>query len=150
MATPPLPHPRSPAPSSARVFVKQSHPRLYAASWRSSWRPRCLVGSSRRESCTGRLWEVKSCIERRWFSWWTVIQWVMTLSLSTGLFEVRVQEYLDSIHENEHRRVNRFLKGLGKAVSKTPRPSEQTTYTYIYLHLIFFFTGNKMKFLSKK
>ncbi|KAI9516892.1 hypothetical protein NQZ68_011369 [Dissostichus eleginoides] len=30
-----------------------------------------------------------------------------------GLFEVRVQEYLDSIHENEHRRVNRFLKGLG-------------------------------------
>ncbi|KAM9845829.1 DENN domain-containing protein 2A-like [Aulostomus maculatus] len=39
-----------------------------------------------------------------------------------GLFEVRVQEYLDSLHENEHRRVNRFLKGL----------------------------GNKMKFLSKK
>ncbi|KAF7658477.1 hypothetical protein LDENG_00012360 [Lucifuga dentata] len=39
-----------------------------------------------------------------------------------GLFEVRAQEYLDSIHENEHRRVNRFLKGL----------------------------GNKMKFLSKK
>ncbi|XP_047431023.1 DENN domain-containing protein 2A-like isoform X2 [Mugil cephalus] len=39
-----------------------------------------------------------------------------------GLFEVRVQEYLDSINENEHRRVNRFLKGL----------------------------GNKMKFLSKK
>uniref|UniRef100_A0A8C2Z5X3 UDENN domain-containing protein n=1 Tax=Cyclopterus lumpus TaxID=8103 RepID=A0A8C2Z5X3_CYCLU len=39
-----------------------------------------------------------------------------------GLFEVRVQEYLDSIHENEHRRVNRFLKGL----------------------------GNKIKFLSKK
>uniref|UniRef100_A0A672IWY3 UDENN domain-containing protein n=1 Tax=Salarias fasciatus TaxID=181472 RepID=A0A672IWY3_SALFA len=39
-----------------------------------------------------------------------------------GLFEVRVQEYLDSIHENEHRRVNRFLKGL----------------------------GSKMKFLSKK
>uniref|UniRef100_A0A665WLB0 UDENN domain-containing protein n=1 Tax=Echeneis naucrates TaxID=173247 RepID=A0A665WLB0_ECHNA len=39
-----------------------------------------------------------------------------------GLFELRVQEYLDSIRENEHRRVNRFLKGL----------------------------GNKMKFLSKK
>lgn len=32
----------------------------------------------------------------------------------TGLFEVRVQEYLDSINENEHRSVNRFLKGLGK------------------------------------
>ncbi|CAB1347397.1 unnamed protein product [Coregonus sp. 'balchen'] len=31
-----------------------------------------------------------------------------------GLFEVRVQEYLDSIHDNEHRRVNKFLKGLGK------------------------------------
>ncbi|XP_036800335.1 DENN domain-containing protein 2A isoform X1 [Oncorhynchus mykiss] len=41
---------------------------------------------------------------------------------STGLFEVRVHEYLDSIHGNEHRRVNKFLKGL----------------------------GNKMKFLSKK
>ncbi|KAI3366435.1 hypothetical protein L3Q82_000579 [Scortum barcoo] len=36
-----------------------------------------------------------------------------------GLFEVRVQEYLDSIHENEHRRVNRFLKGLGDLV-RTP------------------------------
>uniref|UniRef100_A0A8C7IRK7 DENN domain-containing protein 2A n=1 Tax=Oncorhynchus kisutch TaxID=8019 RepID=A0A8C7IRK7_ONCKI len=31
-----------------------------------------------------------------------------------GLFEVRVHEYLDSIHGNEHRRVNKFLKGLGK------------------------------------
>uniref|UniRef100_A0A672Z2Q8 UDENN domain-containing protein n=1 Tax=Sphaeramia orbicularis TaxID=375764 RepID=A0A672Z2Q8_9TELE len=36
-----------------------------------------------------------------------------------GLFEVRVQEYLDSIHDNEHRRVNRFLKGLGKTYSQT-------------------------------
>ncbi|KAG7240687.1 hypothetical protein INR49_026576, partial [Caranx melampygus] len=35
-----------------------------------------------------------------------------------GLFEVRVQEYLDSIHENEHRRVNRFLKGLEEEPSK--------------------------------
>uniref|UniRef100_A0A3B3C5N2 UDENN domain-containing protein n=1 Tax=Oryzias melastigma TaxID=30732 RepID=A0A3B3C5N2_ORYME len=33
-----------------------------------------------------------------------------------GLFEVRVQEYLDSIRENEHRRVNKFLKGLGICV----------------------------------
>ncbi|XP_054609420.1 DENN domain-containing protein 2A-like isoform X4 [Dunckerocampus dactyliophorus] len=39
-----------------------------------------------------------------------------------GLFEVRVHEYLDTIHESEHRRINRFLKGL----------------------------GNRMKFLSKK
>ncbi|CAG12143.1 unnamed protein product, partial [Tetraodon nigroviridis] len=30
-----------------------------------------------------------------------------------GLFELRVQEYLESIHDNENRRVNRFLKGLG-------------------------------------
>lgn len=37
--------------------------------------------------------------------------------LLTGLFELRVQEYLESIHENENRRVNRFLKGLGKADS---------------------------------
>lgn len=39
-------------------------------------------------------------------------------TFTSGLFEVRVQEYLDSIHDNEHRRVNRFLKGLGKMVSK--------------------------------
>ncbi|XP_037098442.1 DENN domain-containing protein 2A-like [Syngnathus acus] len=39
-----------------------------------------------------------------------------------GLFEMRVHEYLDTIHESEHRRVNRFLKGL----------------------------GNRMRFLSKK
>ncbi|XP_034019659.1 DENN domain-containing protein 2A-like isoform X2 [Thalassophryne amazonica] len=39
-----------------------------------------------------------------------------------GLFEIRVHEYLESIHDSEHRRVNRFLKGL----------------------------GSKMKFLSKK
>lgn len=37
--------------------------------------------------------------------------------LLTGLFELRVQEYLESIHENENRRVNKFLKGLGKADS---------------------------------
>lgn len=36
------------------------------------------------------------------------------LCLLTGLFELRVQEYLESIHDNENRRVNRFLKGLGK------------------------------------
>lgn len=47
----------------------------------------------------------------------------MNLFLSPGLFEVRVQEYLDSIHENEHRRVNRFLKGLGKNVSQFDRIS---------------------------
>uniref|UniRef100_A0A3Q2P1T2 DENN domain containing 2A n=1 Tax=Fundulus heteroclitus TaxID=8078 RepID=A0A3Q2P1T2_FUNHE len=39
-----------------------------------------------------------------------------------GLFEVRAQEYLDSLPGSEQRRVNKFLKGL----------------------------GNKMKFLSKK
>ncbi|XP_019748921.1 DENN domain-containing protein 2A-like [Hippocampus comes] len=39
-----------------------------------------------------------------------------------GLFEVRAQEYLDSLPGSEQRGVNKFLKGL----------------------------GNKMKFLSKK
>ncbi|XP_028288091.1 DENN domain-containing protein 2A-like isoform X2 [Parambassis ranga] len=55
--------------------------------------------------------------------WWKMIKFfILMFFFPPGLFEVRVQEYLDSIHENEHRRVNRFLKGL----------------------------GNKMKFLSKK
>lgn len=56
-------------------------------------------------------------LKTRRFICWEALQSFMTLSLSSGLFEMRVQEYLDSIHENEHRRVNRFLKGLGKVVS---------------------------------
>ncbi|XP_067345655.1 DENN domain-containing protein 2A-like isoform X2 [Channa argus] len=60
-------------------------------------------------------------METQMFSWFIQERELHRQALK-GLFEVRVQEYLDSIHENEHRRVNRFLKGL----------------------------GNKMKFLSKK
>ncbi|XP_068162901.1 DENN domain-containing protein 2A-like isoform X3 [Antennarius striatus] len=45
-----------------------------------------------------------------------------------GLFEVRVQEYLESIQETEHRRVNRFLKGLGKT-------GIETAYFQIYFLL---------------
>ncbi len=81
----------------------------------------------------------------------------MVLSLSSGLFEVRVQEYLDSIHENEHRRVNKFLKGLGKVFSElllcySETSSVQTIYWRLILTLSFFSfaPGNKMKFLSKK
>lgn len=32
----------------------------------------------------------------------------------TGLFEVRAQEYLDSLPGSEQRGVNKFLKGLGE------------------------------------
>lgn len=37
--------------------------------------------------------------------------------LSPGLFEVRAQEYLDSLPGSEQRGVNKFLKGLGKTYS---------------------------------
>lgn len=33
----------------------------------------------------------------------------------TGLFEIRAQEYLETLPIGEHSGVNRFLKGLGKA-----------------------------------
>lgn len=42
--------------------------------------------------------------------------------LSTGLFEVRAQEYLDTLPSGEHSGVNRFLKGLGKASTWCPSP----------------------------
>lgn len=35
--------------------------------------------------------------------------------LCTGLFEMRAQEYLDSLPGSEERGVNKFLKGLGEA-----------------------------------
>lgn len=38
-----------------------------------------------------------------------------------GLFEVRAQEYLETLPSGEHSGVNRFLKGLGKA--RGPRAS---------------------------
>lgn len=34
---------------------------------------------------------------------------------SPGLFEVRAQEYLETLPSEEHSGVNKFLKGLGKA-----------------------------------
>lgn len=42
------------------------------------------------------------------------------ISLSTGLFEVRAQEYLETLPSGEHSGVNRFLKGLGKAKGSAP------------------------------
>ncbi|KAG7495588.1 hypothetical protein JOB18_002460 [Solea senegalensis] len=64
---------------------------------------------------------VEVFMETQMFGWFIQERELHQQALK-GLFEVRVQDYLDSMHENEHRRVNRFLKGL----------------------------GNKMKFLSKK
>lgn len=43
-------------------------------------------------------------------------------SSSTGLFEVRAQEYLETLPSGEHSGVNRFLKGLGKAQGPRPHP----------------------------
>ncbi|XP_074554829.1 DENN domain-containing protein 2A-like isoform X2 [Halichoeres trimaculatus] len=60
-------------------------------------------------------------METQMFGWFIQERQLHRQALK-GLFELRVHEYLDSITENEHRRVNRFLKGL----------------------------GNRMKFLSKK
>lgn len=37
--------------------------------------------------------------------------------LFSGLFEVRAQEYLDSLPGSEQRGVNKFLKGLGETLS---------------------------------
>lgn len=38
--------------------------------------------------------------------------------LSAGLFEVRAQEYLETLPSGEQSGVNRFLKGLGKEPAK--------------------------------
>uniref|UniRef100_A0A3Q2ZQP5 UDENN domain-containing protein n=1 Tax=Kryptolebias marmoratus TaxID=37003 RepID=A0A3Q2ZQP5_KRYMA len=69
-----------------------------------------------------------------------------------GLFEVRVQEYLDSIRENEHRRVNRFLLTLGKdgaddLIAYFSQTDSSKTTSCFFSPLP---PGNKMKFLSKK
>lgn len=40
------------------------------------------------------------------------IPWYLS---SPGLFEVRAQEYLETLPSGEHSGVNKFLKGLGKA-----------------------------------
>lgn len=50
------------------------------------------------------------------------LKWLRFL-LSTGLFEVRAQEYLETLPSGEHSGVNKFLKGLGKAQgSRSPSP----------------------------
>lgn len=41
-------------------------------------------------------------------------------SCLTGLFEVRAQEYLETLPSGEHSGVNKFLKGLGKAKGLSP------------------------------
>lgn len=67
--------------------------------------------------------------------------------LLSGLFEVRVAEYLDSCPEPEPSGVNRFLKGLGRrrstdAVEKSER--------FFWFAFVFFCSGNKMKLLQIK
>lgn len=42
----------------------------------------------------------------------------LMLSHWTGLFEVRAQDYLDSLPGAENRGVNKFLKGLGRCLKK--------------------------------
>lgn len=44
---------------------------------------------------------------------------VRNVSILSGLFEVRAQEYLDSLPGSEQRGVNKFLKGLGEASCST-------------------------------
>lgn len=51
------------------------------------------------------------------------LKWLGFLLL-TGLFEVRAQEYLETLPSGEHSGVNKFLKGLGKARrSRSPSPA---------------------------
>ncbi|KAJ8380467.1 hypothetical protein SKAU_G00012450 [Synaphobranchus kaupii] len=72
----------------ARGLPQGRHPpRASAASWRSSWRRRCSPGF----------------IQER----------ELRRQGMRGLFEVRAQDYLDSLPGSEHRGVNKFLKGLG-------------------------------------
>lgn len=143
-----------PVSSSGTVFGKPSRPRPSVASWRSSWRPRCSVASSRRGSSRGRLREVPT-----WKDAFRVYEILFLIpSFIVGLFEVRVQEYLDSIRENEHRRVNRFLLTLGKddaePLSCSELAVEQARPDHFPLKSCPVFSsfspGNKMKFLSKK
>lgn len=47
---------------------------------------------------------------------------VRNICILSGLFEVRAQEYLDSLPGSEQRGVNKFLKGLGEASCSTSTP----------------------------
>lgn len=44
---------------------------------------------------------------------------VRNIYIPSGLFEVRAQEYLDSLPGSEQRGVNKFLKGLGETYAST-------------------------------
>lgn len=47
---------------------------------------------------------------------------------SPGLFEVRAQEYLETLPSGEHSGVNKFLKGLGKAWVPVASPSSKLSF----------------------
>ncbi len=122
MKNPPprLPPLRLPRPSSARPSVRPCPPRACGDSWRSSWRRRCLRGSCRKESFGGRAWKVWMLMnlgKYNWFSFEPVLSLKQCLTVIlcfwTGLFEMRAQDYLDSLPGSENRGVNKFLKGLG-------------------------------------
>lgn len=79
-----------------------------------------------------------------------IILWIP--SHCTGLFEVRAQDYLDSLPGAEHRGVNKFLKGLGKLSStfQIKKIFFDCMIRNLLLNESSVFAGNKMKFLSKK
>lgn len=80
--------------------------------------------------------------------------WVRNVFILSGLFEVRAQEYLDSLPGSEQRGVNKFLKGLGEGSCSTSSLVNQSVSVNhlisLCLNLLLLFSGNKMKFLSKK
>lgn len=54
---------------------------------------------------------------------------------SPGLFEVRAQEYLETLPSGEHSGVNKFLKGLGKAGSLSPASAlNHLSWSLHYFH----------------
>lgn len=67
------------------------------------------AGTERYSRCS--LSSLQPCLMLKVF----IILWIP--SHCTGLFEVRAQDYLDSLPGAEHRGVNKFLKGLGKLSS---------------------------------
>lgn len=74
--------------------------------------------------------------------------------LLSGLFEVRVTEYLDSCPEPEPSSVNKFLKGLGRLYTRCPfskvaAVSKADDFSVFCLFFICFL-GNKMKLLQIK
>lgn len=76
----------------------------------------------------------------------------------SGLFEVRVAEYLESCPEPEPSSVNRFLKGLGRhCLTHVIHSQKQMIFLFcfgfyylFFFSVWFFFSGNKMKLLQIK